>query len=36
MFAIRFVNNTTIIFEMWDSSGPGTFYKSMETTYTKK
>lgn len=35
-YIYRFVTDATIIFEMWDSSGPGTFYKSMETTYTKK
>jgi hypothetical protein len=35
-YIYRFPNDSTVIFEMWDSSGPGTFYKSMETAYTKK
>jgi hypothetical protein len=29
-------SDTKIIFEMWDSIGEGKFYKSFETTYTKK
>ena len=33
---ISFVNDNTITFEIWDTSGPGTFYKSMENVYTKK
>jgi hypothetical protein len=32
----RFENDTKIIFELWDSTGEGKFYKSMETVYTKK
>ena len=35
-YVYRFVSPTTVVFEMWDSTGPGKFYKSMETTYTKK
>ena len=35
-YIYRFMKDGTIIFEMWDSSGPGTFYKSMENVYTKK
>jgi hypothetical protein len=35
-YIYRFPSDGTVIFEMWDSSGPGTFYKSMENTYTKK
>jgi hypothetical protein len=29
-------NDSTRVFEMWDSMPGGKFYKSMETTYTKK
>jgi hypothetical protein len=32
----RFESDTKWVFEMWDSIGGGKFYKSMETTYTKK
>jgi hypothetical protein len=35
-YIYRFLSDNKIVFEMWDSSAPGQFYKSMETTYTKK
>jgi len=35
-YIYRFMDDKTVIFEMWDSTGPDQFYKSMETTYTKK
>jgi hypothetical protein len=35
-YIYRFPSDSTVVFEMWDSTGPGKFYKSMETTYTKK
>lgn len=35
-YIYRFVNPSTVMFEMWDSTPDGAFYKSMETTYTKK
>ena len=35
-YIYRLESDTKVMFEMWDTSEPGQFYKSMETTYTKK
>jgi len=35
-YLYKFKPDGTIVFEMWDTIGEGKFYKSMETTYTKK
>lgn len=35
-YVYHFESDNKIVFEMWDMSAPGQFYKSMETIYTKK
>ena len=35
-YIYHFESPSKVVFEMWDSQANGEFYKSMETTYTKK